>query len=355
MKNIFKHFIALALILGMWSCENEENFLILKPQEAAFAIITPETGSSVVLNKATPDNAALTLTWEAVNYETPTIVTYTVQFAASNTEFETPVNISSLTTTHTTISVAELNAKALELGLLPDVDGTIDIRIMSTVGTGGSEPKFSTPITIIVKPYKGVFPAVDLYLVGPGTAAGWNVNNNNMPIYRDPKDNAKQYYTGYFAAGGFKLIEQIGFWAPAYGTDGAKVKYRATESDPDPGVFPTNTAGYYTFEINLEELTYTVVPYTGSMTVYPIISVTGSVLTGDDTGWSIDVPMVQSTFDSHIWKVTKTLKDGKMKFRANNSWDVSWGDNGGDIIVAAGTYDIWFDDLDGRYMFVPVL
>ena len=53
-----------------------------------------------------------------------------------------------------------------------------------------------------------------------------------------------------------------------------------------------------------------------------------------------------------MWKITQTLTDGKMKFRANNSWDVNWGDNGGDIIVTAGKYDIWFNDLDRRYTFI---
>ncbi|MCV9930198.1 SusE domain-containing protein [Flavobacterium sp. LS1R49] len=353
MKHIYKIFIAIALITGLWSCENEENLMILEPQEAAFSIITPDTGSSIILNKATPSNTALTLTWEKVNYGTPTIVTYTIQFAASNTEFAAPLDISFSTTTHGTMTVAELNAKALELGLEPDAEGTIDVRIKSTVGTTGSEPKFSEPITIIVTPYKGVFPKIDLYLVGPGTAAGWSVTSNNMPIYRDTKDNTKHYYTGYFNKDGFKLIEQIGFWAPAYGTNGDKVMYRATENDTDPGVFPTTAAGYYTFEINLEDLTYKIAPYTGPMTTYATITLTGSVLTGDDAGWNMDVPLVQSTFDAHIWKVTQTLKTGKMKFKANNSWDVSWGDDGGDILVDAGKYDIWFNDLDGRYMFIP--
>lgn len=351
MKNIFKIYIVLAMTLGFWSCENEENLMFLTPQEAAFAIITPDTGSSVVLNKATPNNTALTLTWEKVDYGTPTIVTYTVQFAASNTEFGTPIDISSSTTTHASLSVSELNAKALELGLVPDVEGTIDIRIKSTVGTAGSEPKYSAPITIIVTPYRGVFPRVDLYLVGPATSAGWSVDNGNMPIFRDTKDNAKHYYTGYFASEGFKLIEQIGFWAPMYGTEGDKVKYRATESDTDPGLFSIASAGYYTFEINLEELTYTLAPYTGPTTTYATIG-----LVGDSTpsGWDVSIPMTQSSFDAHIWKVTQTLTDGKLKFRANNSWDVNWGDNGGDILVTAGTYDIWFNDLDGRYMFLPV-
>jgi len=352
MKHIYKIFIAVLILAGFSSCENEEDLMILEPQEAAFSIITPESGSSTILDKDTPNNTALTITWEKVNYGTPTIVTYTVQFASSNTEFAAPVDITSTTSTHATISVAELNAKALALGLTADTEGTIDIRIKSTVGTTLSEPKLSTPITIQLTPYRGVFPKVDLFLVGPGTSAGWSVDNNNMPIYRDPKENAKQYYTGYFNADGFKLIEQIGFWAPMYGANGAAVQYRATEGDPDPSVFPTTAAGYYSFEINLEELTYKITPYTGPMTTYATITLTGSVLTGDDTGWSMDVPLVKSDFDGHIWKVTQTLKAGKMKFRANNSWDVSWGDNGGDIIVEAGKYQIWFNDLDGRYMFI---
>lgn len=355
MKHIYQLFIAVILLTGFWSCENETDLMILEPQEAAFSIITPESGSSTILNKDTPNNTALTLSWEKVNYGNPTIITYTVQFAASNTEFAAPVDITTATTTHATITVAELNAKALELGLTANVEGTIDVRIKSTVGTTLSEPKFSTPITITLTPYRGVFAKIDLFLVGPGTAAGWSVTSNNMPIYRDTKENAKFYYTGFFNKDGFKLIEQIGFWAPAYGTNGAKVQYRATESDTDPGVFPTTAAGYYSFEVNLEELTYKITPYTGPMTTYTTITVAGSVLTGDDTGWDMNVPMVQSTFDAHIWKVTQTLKAGKMKFKANGGWDTSWGDNGGDIIVEAGKYEIWFNDLDGRYMFIPTL
>lgn len=352
MKNIFKHFIALALILGMWSCENEENFLLLEPQTADFAIITPDSGAKIELNDVTPNNTALTLTWEAVDYGTPTIVSYTVQFAASNTEFAAPVDISTLTTTHATISVSELNTKALDLGLLPDVDGNIDIRIKSTVGTTGSEPKYSTPITIVVKPYQGVFPSKELYLIGPGTSAVWDANMAVMPIFRDPAAPEKQYYTGYFAAGGFKLLEQTGFWAPMYGANGDKAQYRATESDSDPGLFPTTAAGYYTFAIDLKALTYTIAPYTGSMTNYASVGIIGDAAPLDN--WGTSVPMIKSTFDAHIWKITYTFTSaGKFKFLADTTWI---GDSAGaDIYVTAGKYDIWFNDIDQRYILIPVL
>ena len=353
MKNIFKYFIALGVILGMWSCENEENFLILEPQAADFAIITPDTGAKIELNDATPNNTALTLTWEAVSYGTPTIVSYTVQFAASNTEFAAPVDVSTLTTTHATMSVSELNTKALDLGLLPDEEGTIDIRIKSTVGTTGSEPKYSTPITIIVKPYAGVFPSKELYLIGDGTYAQWNISKENlMPIFRDPAAPEKQYYTGYFKAGGFKMIEQPDFWAPMYGANGDKVQYRATESDADPASFPTAADGYYTFAIDLKALTYTIAPYTGSMTNYASVGIIGDASPLDN--WVTSVPMTKSTFDAHIWKITYTFTAaGKFKFLADTTWI---GDSAGaDIYVTAGKYDIWFNDVDKRYILIPVL
>jgi hypothetical protein len=352
MKNIFKYFIAVVLILGMWSCENEENFMILEPQAADFAIVTPDTGATIVLNDATPNNTAITLTWEAVDYGSPTIVSYTVQLAASNTEFKTPVSIATLTTTHATMSVAELNTKALDFGLLPGVDGNIDIRIMSTVGTTGSQPKYSTPITIVVKPYQGVFPTKDLYLIGPGSSAGWDANMAVAPIFRDPAAPEKQYYTGYFAAGGFKLLEQTGFWAPMYGANGDKVKYRATESDPDPGLFPTNAAGYYTFAIDIKALTYTIAPYTGSMKTYASVGVIGDAAPLDN--WGTSVPMTKTTFDAHIWKITYTFTAaGKFKFLADTTWI---GDSAGaDIYVTAGKYNIWFNDIDQRYILVPAL
>ncbi len=359
MKNIFKIFIAVAILTGLWSCENEESLMILQPQEAAFSIITPESGSSTILNEATPANTALTVTWEKVTYGAPTVVTYTVQFAANDTEFAAPIDVTSSTSTNSTIDVNELNTRALELGLTPNVEGAIDVRIKATVGTANAEPKFSDVITIIVTPYGSTeVPVVTLYLVGDATTAGWNVNNNNMPLFADPNDNTKHYYTGYFKAhvDGFKVLGNIDSWLPAYGHDGTTVVKRTSFDQTDPSSFPIATDGYYTFEINIQDLTYKLDEYTGSTaTTYSEIFYSGSTISGDDDNWGNEsIALTKSTFDPHIWKVSgQTLKEGNMKFHTAG-WAKEWGNNGGNIFVEAGKYDIWLNDLDGRYTFIKV-
>jgi hypothetical protein len=362
MKNIYKIFIAVAILTGLWSCENEENLMILEPQEAAFSIITPESGSEIILNEATPANTALTVTWEKVSYGAPTVVTYTLQLAAADTEFAAPVDVTSSTSTYSTIDVTELNTRALELGLKPTEEGHIDVRIKATAGVANAEPKFSDVITISVTPYGSlVDPLVTLYFVGPATSAAtpadaWN-NSNNMPIFADPNDNTKHYYTGYFNAGQFKLIEKPGDWFPTYYATfvGDKVFYRTSDAQPD-GNFYIGTAGYYTFEINIEELTHKLVEYTGSTaTTYSEIFYSGSTISGDDNNWGSEhIALTKSTFNPHIWKVSgQTLKEGNMKFHTDG-WSKEWGNNGGNIFVKAGKYDIWFNDLDGRYTFIKV-
>lgn len=358
MKNIFKIFIAVAILTGLWSCENEESLMILQPQEAAFSIITPESGSSTILNEATPANTALTVTWEKVTYGAPSVVTYTVQFAANDTEFAAPIDVTSSTSTNSTIDVNELNTRALELGLTPNVEGAIDVRIKATVGTANAEPKFSDVITIVVTPYGSTeTPVVTLYLVGDATVAGWNLNNNNMPLFTDPNDNTKHYYTGYFKGhpDGFKLLEKIDSWLPAYGNDGTNAVKRTSFEQNDPNSFPIPTDGYYTLEINIQDLTYKLAPYTGSTaTTHDEIFYSGSTITGDDSGWDQHIALTKSTFDPHIWKASgQTLKEGNMKFHTSG-WAAEWGDNGGNIFVEEGKYDIWLNDLDGRYTFIKV-
>ena len=89
------------------------------------------------------------------------------------------------------------------------------------------------------------------------------------------------------------------------------------------------------------------------------VGLIGSGTTGDDTGWSTDIPMVQ-TSDS-TWSLTVSLFTGAVKFRANNDWAINWGDktfptgigtqDGPNIPTYPGDYVVTFNSNSGAYYF----
>ncbi|WP_396633384.1 alpha-amylase domain-containing protein [Maribacter sp. R86514] len=73
---------------------------------------------------------------------------------------------------------------------------------------------------------------------------------------------------------------------------------------------------------------------------------------GTPNGWDDPDTDMSYDFDRNVWTVTANLTDGELKFRANNGWDVNFGDTGNDgvlddggdnIAVQAGSYQV---DLD---------
>lgn len=364
MKKIFKSFIVLAMIAGFASCEDEQDLKFLSP-DSEFRILSPTSGDAVELSPATPLNPGISLSWEAMDYGTPTEVTYTVQIAENGTDFAAPIDLIGTSNTYASVNSEALNGAAIAAGLENDVFGTLDVRVRATVGNG-AEAAYSDVITYSVKPYV-TYPFRDLYLVGNATQDNWNNNSNNYPLFRDPANEDKYYYTGYFNAGSFKLLEKKGQWQPQWGQN-AGVLAVNDGTGSDPGTFDIATAGYYSVVVDLAANTYSIDPYDASgASTYSTIAIIGTATPND---WNDpDTDMTQSTFDPHMWYLNDQLlkAGGEMKFRANNGWDVNWGDTtsysglgspGGPNIAIGipvdGNYDIWFNDITGRYIYIPV-
>lgn len=81
-------------------------------------------------------------------------------------------------------------------------------------------------------------------------------------------------------------------------------------------------------------------------------------------GWDTDTDMVQDVDSAHLWTLSITLVAGEAKFRANDDWGTNWGDvsfpfgigtqDGPNISVPAGDYDITFNSNTGEYYFSVV-
>ncbi|URC14092.1 SusE domain-containing protein [Flavobacterium sp. B183] len=362
MKNIYKILIAFIGVLAV-SCNADD----VENRQIVDAVATPEitapaTGKAFVLDVDKPSQEVAKFTWSKATYSAPVVVSYTLLIDKKGGDFSKAVTLERTTNiAEVSVLAKDLNQAAIDLGAQTEVASLFDVKIASSV-SGGVPQVSKTVITISVTPYTGKvdYKFTEWYLVGDATVSGWDNNKGNQILFRNPKNPNEYTFTGFFKAGAFKTISTLGSWAPMYGGAGDVLVYRGKESDADPASFVIATQGYYTFKIDVQKLTYKLTPYDASAAkTYGTVGIIGDSTPG---GWNTSTAMKKSTFNDHIWTLGVTaLKDGGLKFRADDKWDVSWGGttpfsgggSGENIPVAKSKYVIYFNDLDGSYLMIP--
>ena len=207
--------------------------------------------------------------------------------------------------------------------------------------------------------------AAEYYLVGDNFA--WNVNEKKYLMYAESA--TVQSYTGHFD-GNLKFINGSDMgtdnWNACYGTatDGDTSMSGAIQQNA--GAIHSPEAGYFTFTVDLDAMTYTWTKLENQTPQeYETIGLVGAF-----NGWNQAEDANQMTqLTPHNWFKTMTLTEGELKFNANKDWAISWGGetdvnvgdenygvtttaNGKNMYVPAGTYDIFFNDITGRFVFV---
>ncbi|MEN0002589.1 MAG: RagB/SusD family nutrient uptake outer membrane protein [Bacteroidota bacterium] len=156
----------------------------------------------------------------------------------------------------------------------------------------------------------------------PGNFVGWSPAN--APALTSPEDD--MVYEGYLffpeSNTQFKITPERSFTGN-YGDDDAD------------GVLDLNgenilveEAGYYRLRVDLNDLTYTL-----DRTEWGLI---GSA-TAD--GWDSDQDMTYD-IDEQAWVIETNLVSGAIKFRANDAWDLNYGDDAADAILDEAGADI---------------
>ncbi len=171
-------------------------------------------------------------------------------------------------------------------------------------------------------------------ILGGALAAGWTpANAVLMQMVESGVYDTYQYIT---ADDGFKFVPLTtgwdGDWAASKTTTGM-----LAQTDEDNLAVAAD--GFYRVRTNFNDMTYSVVE-----TAWGII---GPASPG---GWDNDTDMTfTAAKGEYVWSADITLTDGEIKFRANDAWDIDFGDTGangsleygGDnIAVTAGNYHI---------------
>jgi hypothetical protein len=366
MKNITKSlFLLLSVFALSCSSDDVEDRPVIVGGDAP-VLLAPAVGTSYALSIDNADLQAERFVWTNAEFGQDVVVTYTLEIDKADNDFAAPQSLGSAPgANQLPVSVVSLNNAVIALGGEPEVGANYEVRVKATLNNV-FEPLYSNSVTISVTPYQAFVPLQNLYIVGDATEYGYNNNGGNAPMFRDAVNQNLYYFTGYFTANGIKVLSSLGSWHPQYGSAGSGILgVSGTDGSNEPSPITVPTAGYYTLTINTDEMTYSLVPFEGAVpAAFPTVGIIGDATPG---GWDNDTDMTNSAANPHIWKLDNVqLTDAKVKFRANNSWDLpgNWGggtpvsgvmtENGSDFqgVPAPGTYDVWFNDLDKRYIFI---
>lgn len=351
-------------------------YLVTTYPNSPASVTSPANGTSFVLDVGSLALTAMTVEWSdpVLDSQLGVDVEYTIEAAAAGTSFASVSPVGVVTNTSMLeVSHEDLNGVALGLGIAPTVAGDVDMRIIARItnANGTTLMRTSDTFTVSVTPFNVSFPF--LYLVGDATTPGWNNNNNNTPLFRDQSTPNSYVHTAYFGAGAFKILEIKGAWQPQWGTNDGTTLAVNPGGGSDPNVFGVSAAGFYTYSFTpmAEGATFTVTPYDASgATTYARIGLIGAAIGG--WGDADEIDLVQDPNNDHLWYALGVSFTNGAEFliRPNDDWNNGvWRYTGsaepfGQANLAGsgdnfpfneptGTYDFWFNDLDGSYLIIP--
>lgn len=348
MRKLFTYIsIACLGIISLNSCNDDDTLLQLDNTTFVSPIIKTTT-NEIVLTEDKQDQTAIIFQWEAANYGIATTPKYSLEFSTDS--FKTVNELTNTQTTSYEANTKDLNAFLVDiLGLTPNNKTTIQYRIVASLGTQGAEKIISEVKNLIVTPF-----STDLSTPWGvvGSITGWG-GNEDIKFWKTTKQNELVAYLVGLNKGDEIKFRKDASWDLNYGSANTTTNPNGFGGGLVTGganiVVPT--AGHYKITFDLNALTYNAEKFQW-----------GIVGSGATNGW--DGPDADAlSFDGikEIWYGKVTLKDGEIKIRQNNSWDLNYGGSNGKLVaggdnikVTAGTYNLEVSFKDLTYKLTPV-
>lgn len=373
--------------------DNDDNPTLVKATE--FTLNTP-TYVNELIDLSMTDSLAIT--WSQPNFGFPLVANYTVEvstsdkFAVSNTEAaadETGATVADYYEMDATTQCAQnIAGKDIDRALAALIGWSSEADVQSEQAVYlrvKAQPNATTALTDYViysnvvelktRPYYIALVDADpemWYLIGDCVGDGkWTntpeaLGSSTFPLsliadaaYDSNTGKGTLKFTGYFSTKGFKVIRQLGDWTDQWGmNDGAFVF-----QDGGSGNITVAAEGYYVLTLDNANNAVSIEAFDGTPTVYESICLSGGFNDWGDTPMTAFSATSDMAGHNHLWVSTLDVPEGgtTVKFKIAGSWDTNWGGksfpygigvgNGDNISLAAGTWTICFNDIDGAYAF----
>ena len=327
-------------------------------QISKFAVKVPEITSpdntfTKVLSSATPDETALTLTWddpEAAD-NSSVAISYQIEMALGGTSFATISTVGNVDEKTFKITHDALNDAIIAAGGVAEVATDFDFRIKATAKTtAGDLFRTSEKITIALTAFKAAIPD-NLFMVGQHN--GWKNADATQQFFNDGNGVFVKVQS-FNANDEFKMLPTSGSWDGDWGED--KVNPGKLIQDDEKNIKITD-AGNYVVIVDFNTLSF------------KIAKIDNLFMVGHHNGWSnADASQQFNTSGNGVFTRVQTFTAGQ-EFKllpTSGSWDGDWGENktsAGNIVqddeqnikvTDAGTYMITIDFNTLSYSLVTV-
>ncbi len=316
--------MALALLLGFYSCEKSGTEVVLDPAAiTAPKMTSPADGSTMVFTNENKDSTIL-FAWSSAQYGFNTAVDYYVQVDRKGNNFQNALPVGHAKSKDTLkININDLNNQILLLEDDPEIPNPLDVsfRVIAIINSQ-VDTAFSNTMNVNVTPF--YIPIVYPQLYVPGSYQNWS------PATADSIGslNSDGSYEGYIYMNSattpiqFKFTSARDWNHTNYGSAGPG---KLTTENGLSNNLEVPESGYYKLNVDTQALTWSYLKTTWG-------------LIGDATpgGWDTDTPM---TYDvaNHVWTVTLDLTANSIKFRANGSWALNYGSDKNDGKLQEGS------------------
>ena len=350
---ITKYFLSMAAALGMIAgCQKTDMVQIAAPEDVVAPVLEAVEGPIEI----TPSNMVdgkVAFTWSLADYGVMTQVNYSLE-AATAADPDTKVTITSGITANAEALEAgkistEIAYEALNAILFNDLklnDGVAE-EVLFTIASkvGEYAPVYSNSVAVSCKVTAAEKQYPKLTVAGSYAYNNWTPGKGQF-VFDFEGTDAK--YSGVIDFGEDVSALQFKFVGEAWGNNEFSVPAGEAQA-PEAAELPLvagggdNIAAYTThrfYSLTLDKAT----PKLVKNFSFNSLGVIGDAT---PTGWDADTDM-QFNADKQRFYVDLTLIDGKIKFRADDAWDVNWGGaegvlsaGGADIAVTAGDYRIY--------------
>ncbi|MBI3585615.1 MAG: SusE domain-containing protein [Ignavibacteriales bacterium] len=293
-------------------------------------------------------DSLITFSWSAADFGFSSSTSYAVQLSPKS-DFSS--NVATLFTTQTlkgTAKVGDINTLILSWNYAIGTPVTVYYRISASVTS--SITVYTDAKSKSFTPYDAVINYPMAYV--PGAYQGWSPGAENGRLFsygfNSQYSGIVRIKDGTNAASEFKITNAPDWSHTNWGGTLTKSgnNYSGT-LDPSGGNLQV-TAGTYAIVVDVSALTIT-------LTKTDDWGVIGSATAN---GWNSSTPMFYNG-QRKMWEITASFAAGEFKFRANDAWDLNYGDNGADgtleagganiALSSAGNYTIRFDPVKLTY------